>query len=511
MRCGAAGFEAVVIAALVAVGCLSIGSAADGVVTLEQEEAAGRETAVPPEQPFAPPSMGAELEQEDVTEEQETIFPSLMPNEPAPPEPRPIEGSPESLPPESINGETGREFAESPAEIEASIERAERPPLQRFFEDLFLFGVGPAGEAGERDNLILTLALSGGYDDNVFATHTDRIASLTATGSGTLRYRIASPRFNLGGSLSAGATAYQNRPGDATDYNAELAFSGMYLFRPRLNVSFETRTAYLSQPDPVLVGSPTGYNGDYYYTNTRLSLNYTLRPTVELQLGYRLSGFLYTEEAVNQNIGYYDQEFRLTGSWAFLPRTALLLEYRYNPITYYEANLGSQGHILLVGFDQTFSPRWKWTMRFGGEARILDNPVQGGPRSYVGPFVEGTTEYGFGPRSSLVAGMRFGTEPSGVSGVTIRQTLRGNIGLRHAFSGRLTMDVGISYENDFYDQPGTTADFTQEVYTGYISARYQINRGFATFARYNYVGVASEIVVSEYTRNIFSFGIEVIF
>ncbi|MDD5200270.1 MAG: TonB-dependent receptor, partial [Terrimicrobiaceae bacterium] len=178
----------------------------------------------------------------------------------------------------------------------------------------------------------------------------------------------------------------------------------------------------------------------------------------------------------------------------------------------YQSNQDSTDHILSAGFTTTFSPRLKWVLQGGAEARILNNTTTEGAAShYLGPFLETDVQYAFKPGSALVGSIRYGTEPSGVSGISIRQTLRGSLALQYSFAGRLGTDLGISYEHDHYDQPGSANDFSQEFYTASVGLRYQFNPAFALTARYEYSAVKSEVETDEYTRGVSTLGLEVIF
>ncbi len=378
------------------------------------------------------------------------------------------------------------------------------------FADGF-FDLGPPGDPSGRDRFRLTLGLRGGYDDNVLFAATDPIGSLTSAVDARLVYNFGAERLRLSLQIAGGATYYDNRPGDTTDTNGEFVFTLAYQWTRRLEVTFDARVAYLSQPDPQLVGGVSRFSGDYYYTNTALNIAYRLRPLVGVNFGYQFAGFRYTEAAINEAQGYYQQNFTLGLDYLLLPRTTLTLQYRFNPVTYYEADLGSVGNILLLGFQQAFTPRLDWTFQAGVEQRRLTNPGVEGPSEYFGPFVETALSYGFGPASEVNASIRFGTEPSGVSGLAIRQTLRGSLSVRHAFTGRLIADVGLSYENDNYDQPGEASDFAQQVYSAYTGLRFQFNPVFAVTGRYDYTTVQSDFETDEYTRGVVSLGLELIF
>ncbi len=431
----------------------------------------------------------------------------------------PVQPPAESLIQEEQDGETfgpadDAEFVSGDAAAPALAGGVAKPfSLSTAFEDfvLGLFDLGVPGDPSSKDHFRWSVGLSGGYDDNVLYAPTNPIGSLITTLDSSLVYNFGSPRFQVAAALDGGVTYYENRPGDSTDLNVKFLMSATYQWTRRLGLVFSSQVAYLSQPDPLLVGGVSRFSGDYYFTDNSLTIDYRLRPLIGLNVSYQVSGFRYTDEVINQGQGYYQQNFILGIDYLLVPRTTLTVQYRFNPVTYYEADLGSVGQILLFGFEQQLSPRLEWTFQAGAEERRLTNPGVDGPSSYLGPFVETELTYGFGPASEVSGKIRYGTEPSGVSGLAIRQTLRGSLAVRHSFTGRLVADAGVSYENDNYDQPGITSDFQQEIYAAFFGLRFQLNPAFALTGRYDYSMLTSELEIDEYKRGVGSIGFELIF
>lgn len=378
--------------------------------------------------------------------------------------------------------------------------------FSRFFE------LGSPGDPAHPDKFRVTVGTNVGYDDNVFTTKTDQVASGTAGLNGTMSYNVGTERTKIASSLAVGTTVYENRPGDSTDYNGTFGLSGSHFFTRRLQVTGGVSLSYLSQPNATLIGGVSRFSGDYMVANVNLEVIYSVRPRVNTRVGFRLNAIKYTDAIINQGQGFSEQTYTLGLDYLLSPRTTLNLEYRLSPLSYYETNQNSVGHVLTVGFVTSFSPRLKWDFQAGAEARQLtDTGPQSGTSLYLGPFVETNVRYLLGPASSVTANMRYGTEPSGVSGISIRQTLRGGVSLTRAFGGRFVCDVGISYEHDNYDQPGDINDFTQEFYTAGVGLRYNFNPAFALKARYDYSAVRSEVESSEYARGISTLGLEIIF
>lgn len=375
--------------------------------------------------------------------------------------------------------------------------------------EVFLPGavVGPDA----RENFRLTLTTSVGYDDNVLLSSVNPEGSGTSGLNAAFLYNLGSQRLDIKTGLSAGVTYYDNRSSDNSDLNANYTLDLAYQASRRLTITANLQVLYLSQPDPQLEGGTGRFQGDYYVTDDSISLAFKLTPRWLASLRYQFTGFRYTDPVVNANSGFYQQVIAFTLQRQLNARTSVFVEYRANPVTFYEADVGSNGQILTLGFDHLFAPQARWNFQFGAEQRELTNPGPAGPSGYTGPFLETNFSYQFAPRSSLDTSLRFGTEPSGSSSLAITETLRGTIAVNYAFTGRLSGNLGLSYLNQQFDLPSGVADTEQTVYSLFAGLRYRLNTVFALRANYNFDALETESADTSYTRGLSSLGLEVAF
>ncbi len=383
------------------------------------------------------------------------------------------------------------------------------PPFYRRWVESLL-SLLASDEPYRRDKLVVVLGSTVGYDNNVLYSGVDPVASPTYGVRGRVDYHFGSRRLQLDASLSGGVTYYQNRPGGSNDENFALTLASDYKLMPRVRFTVNTYTAYLSQPSPQVIGGVFQFTGSYFYTNTSLGLNYQVRPRFGISTSFAYNALTYDDKFINNNSGFTQQNYSISGNWLVSPRTTLILQYRYNPVQYYLSGLGSTGNFLLFGVEQSLSPRLNYTFLAGVEARSLQNPAPGAPSSYLGPFAEGSLTYRFAPRSNLVGTLRLGTEPSGSQGV-IRETFRASVGVEHSLGSRLTLTSNLGFERDNYDQPGVQADYTQDIFTGTLALRYQIAQFTYAVVRDDYIFLSSTVPNGTYNRNAISIGLEVQF
>jgi hypothetical protein len=185
-------------------------------------------------------------------------------------------------------------------------------------------------------------------------------------------------------------------------------------------------------------------------------------------------------------------------------------EYRFELVTYEDANRDSQTHYLLAGFDHTFDPRLTASLRGGAQFRDYD---AGG--SKTGPYFEGTINYAVGKTTSVSWTTRYGIEEPDVALSQERNAFRTGLSAKHDFTPKISATLGVYYEHDDYQsftQPGfSTPGFTEQDADIALSVRYSFTRYFALEAGYNYTDVWSDVAAREYTRNRFWGGVSVTF
>ena len=363
-------------------------------------------------------------------------------------------------------------------------------------------GMNPIGIFGSSP-FRYSFSVREGYDDNLFTTRTDQDKSFYTNWAAGVNYQFGSPRLQLTTSLGAGVTYYYTRPGDKIDYNGQFALSAVYLATPKLMLSLNTTIAYLSQPDTNIIGGTNRVNGDYIYTNSSIEGAYQWSEKFSTVTGYSAYANYYLEDELNDTQSFWSSTIKQSFRWLLLPKTTVVAEYRANPIIYTGgADLNSFGNFALLGFDQVFNPRFKWTARLGVEQRFNQNPVDGNS-IYFGPYGESNLSYQFGPASTLSWNARYGTEPSGLTNVTQRQTFRTGIAVAHAFTPRISANLGFNFEVDYFDQSGVVDPFYETIFDVALGVNYKINRTVSLSVGYQYVNVmAPENISFEYTRNV---------
>ncbi|MEO8206926.1 MAG: outer membrane beta-barrel protein, partial [Chthoniobacterales bacterium] len=361
--------------------------------------------------------------------------------------------------------------------------------------------VGLRGTKTGRGTFRFSVAVHEGYDDNLFQTQTDTTKSFYTNVGGGISYNFGSPRLQLSALLNGGATYYYTRPGNKMDYTGALLFNALYKATSRLLITFNSQTAYLSQPDVSAPGLDSTQNGAYVFSNSTLSATYQWTRKFSTVTSYNFISIYYLDQGLNQSQGYISQTIGQQFRWLLLPKTNIVAEYRVNPVTYYGVDMDSLGQFFLLGFDQIFNARTTWNFRVGAEQRWNQNPVDGSS-TYFGPYGESILNYQVGAKTALSWSLRYGTEPSGLADVTQRQTFRTGLSVSHQFTGHVSANLAVSYLNNYYTQAGVTPNFSENIVQAVIGLQYRINRLWALDVGYQYSTTISDQSSREFTRNV---------
>ncbi len=356
-----------------------------------------------------------------------------------------------------------------------------------------------------------TFAVREGYDSNLFTTKNNPDSSFYTNWAAGAYYTFGTPRLQLQTSLNGGVTYYYTRPGDKVDFNGQYSLNAVYLATPRLTLTVNSTTAYLSQPDTNIIGGTNRQDGDYMYSHTTLTGAYQWSQKFSTVTSYDFNVIYYMDNNLNQNQGRIEQTLGQSARWLLLPKTTVVAEYRANPVTYFDADLNTFNNFFLVGFDQVFNPRFTWSARAGLQVGFDQNPDDGSS-VYVGPYGESTLSYQIGKATSISWMMRYGTEASGLNNVTQRQTFRTGLSVAHAFTRRISMTLGANYQANYYDQNNVITSYYENVFDVAVGASYQINRHWSLSAGYQFTAdVAPQAEYREYTRNVVYFGANLAF
>ena len=375
------------------------------------------------------------------------------------------------------------------------------PPLERSPSNAGVFAPTPVK---------IYATLSGGYDDNVATTSTNKQSSAFTNGNVILDYTFGDPRLQLTLNAGAGATYYFSHI-STQDYDIDLkgALAMTYKASPRLTLGGSVLVAYLTEPSFQYAGGINTRNGNYLYSTDRAFLEYAWSRRFATRTAYTFEAYNYDNNAVgafsNRVSNVFGNEFRLQ----MVPTTNLVAEYRFGIVTYENSFLNSETHYALGGIDHVFNPRLSATFRGGAEFRSYDND---GDRT--GPYFEGNVNYALGHRTSVSWITRYGIEEPDTPLSQSRTTFRTGLQTKFNVTSRVETALDLFFVHDDYhalpNGPAIGA-FTEDTFDIGFSGKYAINSMFAVQLGYHFTDASSDTAGRGYSRNRVSGGVNVTF
>jgi Putative beta-barrel porin 2 len=339
----------------------------------------------------------------------------------------------------------------------------------------------------------LSLYTAVGYDDNVFASHSDRVGSGLSTFAVNLASHLGNERTRFDFGASLGFDYYWDKPGKTVTPDLGLNLKFTHQLTPRLALAITSYASFVSEPDLRSGVSPVTGDGNYFYTTNTIALAYQWTPRFSTVTSYTANFFIYEASPFGDTLDRWEslvsQQFRLQ----IVPTVTAVAEYRFGYIDYFHNNLNSYSNFALVGADVDLSARLSFEFRAGAEFRDYESSLYG---SLIDPYFESTLTYLYQPESSIQWYNRYGFEEPNLS-TGYRSTFRTGLRIVHALAGRTRLFGGIYYSHDNYHQP-TFSENTLEIDVG---LSYQLTRSLQLSAGYSFERDFSPIVDRDYYRD----------
>lgn len=349
-----------------------------------------------------------------------------------------------------------------------------------------------------------------GYNSNVDTTNANPRGSWYTQVTGGGEYRAGNSRTSIDAEIGGGLTFYYDAPdGSFFSPNLEGAVAAEHSVTSRLDLRFESSTAFLSQPSYSVPGASVN-QGDYWISSTSLEATYRWSPKISLVSAWQVDAYFYADGYTQDSLGRIEQTGSQQVLFLWKPTTALVGEYRINPRTFlYNPGMDSVGQFFLTGADHTFSPKMEGYFRVGLEQRWLNEP-DGGTGTYLGPYGEmGLT--GNLAKTKIDLFSRYGTQSSGIVDVGESDTLMIGFAVERRITARISANSFVNYQNNQFNQQNTGPSFSDNVLDAGFGLAYRLNRQVSLQGGYRYSTLLSDESFRDYSRSILFLGTEVNF
>lgn len=325
---------------------------------------------------------------------------------------------------------------------------------------------------------------------------TERESSLFSRVGLALQMQTYTRRSLFVANANLSESYYFDRSKDKSEFSGSLNLTYLYKFTPRLQVTAQVNSAYISQPDLSRPNTPERQTqGDVINSLARLDIAYRATPRLTLSLTGNYSGNRYTEKT--EQTGDFD-EFTtgLEARYLWSPRWTLLAEYRHSATTYLNRNdLDSTTEYLLLGSEFIINPRLSGTLRFGGALKSFDVG-----NSQTAPYVESSVMYRSTARSSVSWTNRFGFEEPG-SPNEERLVYRSTVSFNYMFTPKLRGSIGANLVHELTTNSETNVDVAQDTGEATLALEYQWTRRFSLNGSYTFTLVNTNTGLIDYYRN----------
>ena len=350
----------------------------------------------------------------------------------------------------------------------------------------------PIPEQEQGKPLTFRLGASAYHDSNIFGGATGEISSMVYNFTGAISYNgsvddqtFASASYELSNDYVA------DRPGDKNLTSHNLSARLAHAFSSATNVDLSALYNIAKNPQSLLAGVPL--NTDQSFKRLEFDGKYTtaVGQKTGVVAKYRYVDTRYDNANLATDLDHSENLFGLELSYAMLPQTKLVGEYRYQVIRY--ASSGSlkdkTSNFLMGGMDYNPGENLQVSGRAGFEARQRD----AGPDTTT-PYVELSSRYTYAEGSFLAAGYTYTIEePSDVTNYTDTDVNRFFVNIEHRLSGTFTASGSLTYEpSTLQGRSGVHADIDEKTTRAGLGISWLPNKNWTVASTYDHDEVNSD-------------------
>lgn len=303
----------------------------------------------------------------------------------------------------------------------------------------------PVPEQDQGKALVFRLGAAVYHDSNIFGVPTGPIGSMVYSFTPGLSYNgSVSDQTFLSGGYDLSLDHIVDRPGKQNLLSHTLSLRVAHSFSEATNIDVSDRYVVAKNPQSLLAGVPL--NTDQSFTmnefNSRFVTSVNEKTGVAAKL--RHASMAYETAALAAQLDRSELIAGLEASFALLPETKLVGEYRYLDVGYDRGGAlkDKRSHYVLAGVDHNPGEQVTLTARAGLEDRTRE-----GASDTTSPYVELSGRYAYAEGSFLAAGYSYAIEEaSDVARFTDTKVNRLFVNLQHRLSGLITASGSLTLE-----------------------------------------------------------------
>lgn len=305
----------------------------------------------------------------------------------------------------------------------------------------------PIPEQEQGKALTFRVGASSYYDSNIFGSSANEVDSMVYNFTGAISYNgslddqtFASASYELSNDYQADRPGRKNL--DSHTLSARLAHS----FSEASNFDISGLYNIAKNPQSLAPLTNKPLNTDQSFKRGQLDARFTTAAGQKtgVVMKYRFIDYSYDTAVLATELDRSESLAGLELSYAMLPETKLVGEYRYQTINYRSgpANKDKKSNFLMAGLDYNPGKEVLVSARLGFENRKREAAGDA-----TAPYAEFSSRYTYAEGSFLAVGYTYTIdEPSDTVNYTDTDVNRFFINLQHRLSGTITASGSVTYE-----------------------------------------------------------------
>lgn len=283
------------------------------------------------------------------------------------------------------------------------------------------------------------------HDSNIFGAATGAISSMVYSFTPSLSYNGSlDDQTFLSAGYDLSLDHIVDRPGKKNLTSHTLSARIAHAFSNSTNIDVSDSYQISKNPQSLLAGLPLNTDQSFKLNQFNGRFSTTLSQKTNLVVKYRNMDFAYDLAALGAQLDRMEHLAGAEISFAYLPETKLVGEYRYQRIAYDQASAtkDKHSHFFLGGVDYNPSQTVTVTARGGFEDRTRE-----GAENTTVPYAEISVRRTYADNSFLSGGYVYTLEePSDVARFTDTKVSRFFVNVQHRISPLITASASLTWE-----------------------------------------------------------------
>lgn len=350
----------------------------------------------------------------------------------------------------------------------------------------------PIPEQDQGKAFTVRLGASIGHDSNIFGAQSNEIDSMVYSFTPSVAFNgSVSDQTFLSAGYDLQLDRFSDRPGDKTLDSHTLSGRLAHQFAPTTTLDVSDTYQIAKNPQSLLAGIPL--NTDQSFKSNQFNVRYStaIGQKANTVLKYRNLMFDYDNATLGANLDRLENLAGLEVSYAYLPETKLVGEYRYLDVAYDVGGAGKdkQSHYFMAGADYSPSQKMTLTGRLG-----LENRTRESQSDTTAPYAEFSLRYAHAEGSYIAAGYSYALEEaSDPARFTDTQVSRLFLNFEHKLSALVVASGSFTYEPaQLQGRRGVAADIDEDTSRVGLGLNWLPNKNWLVGASLDFDRVSSD-------------------